>query len=85
MVKVILICLLLAACTKYEVRYAPMRCQDIQRPELIHAPEESLMCLSDETRFSLEENEEKLKGTIKEYEAQCQVFDRLASQAEEEG
>lgn len=79
-----------AACASHEIRYVPMQCPDIPRPELpvINDPgrceqrEEVGECLSDDSWFSIEKRDLLLRQYAEEHEQACQTFEDLAREAE---
>lgn len=80
MVRVALLVMLLAACSTHEVRYVPMQCPDIPRPELPVVSEEAMACLSDDAYFDIQERDQRLRQYAEKYEQVCQTFEDLADQ-----
>lgn len=74
--------LLVTACSTHEIRYVPMQCPDIPRPELPVVEEQALECLADEDYFDIQERDQLLRQYAEKHEQVCQAFEDLAGEAE---
>lgn len=94
MVRIVVMALILVGCQTHEIRYAPMRCMEVEKPELEALPpiadcdNENLQageeCVHDETWYRIKDRDTDLRHYAEKLKASCDMLDRLATEAEEE-